>query len=407
MSAFAGMIIVRLEFTGMSMTRILAGLLMSVAFCGAAQAESLKLAGKKHWLAVYSTQNLDAAIGIARGLYVDAKVVASKSSFYGVVIGPYTGNSIAEVKRRNTDISDLPKDAFLADGTAFTSVAWSQPHQTTMVPYEMDKPAHLSSGDLAIEVKLNKITEDHYTTVVTGTEKNGPSFTFTTNTDNEFSTMGPETSLMKLDPALKVPQLVFTRYSGGAHCCTNTWIASKPNGGEAWSLIDAGRTDGSGFGYEDVDGDGGLEMLKVDNAFLYAFDSYAGSFAPVKIFKLRGGKLEDVSEEPAFRPRLVQDLASMEYSAKVNNYLWKSNGFLVGWAASKFRLGQSEDAWQVLTENVQKDSSFGPQECSTGQSVADCAGDNLKFIPVMKAIASFLKEEGYGPLPSGAEVLLK
>jgi hypothetical protein len=388
------------------MRRLIVGLLMSFVCFGPAHADSLKLTGKKHWLAVYSTKNLDAAIGIARGLNMDAKVVSSQSGYYGVVMGPYTGNTVSQVKNRNPDISDLPKDALLSDGTTYKDIVWAQAKPNTMVPYEIDQPAHLSSGNLAIEVKLNKIAEFHYTTVVTGTEKNAPSFSFTTNVENEFSTMSPETSLMTLDPALKLPQLVFTRFSGGAHCCTNTWIVYKPNGGEAWSLIDAGKTDGGGYSYEDVDGDDGLEMLRVNNAFLYAFDSYAGSLAPIQIFKLRGGKLEDVSTEEIYRPRLMQDLASMEYSAKVDPSLWKSNGFLIGWAAAKMRLGQGQDAWQVVAENARKDSSFGPQECITGQKLDDCPDDKLKYIPILKAMASFLKEEGYGPLPDAAEALL-
>jgi hypothetical protein len=39
------------------------------------------------------------------------------------------------------------------------------------------------------------------------------------------------------------------------------------------------RRKGGGHGYEDVNGDGTLEMVNVHNSFLYAFESYAGSFS--------------------------------------------------------------------------------------------------------------------------------
>jgi hypothetical protein len=389
------------------MRSLLVGLVVALAACGPAQAESLKQNGKKHWLAIYSTKDKDIAIGVARGTYINAKVVLSKNGYYGVVLGPYVGATIEEVKRRNEDITDIPKDSHLSNGANFTEIVWSEPAHENMSSYEVDQPAHLSSGNLSVDVKLDKLAEDRYSTVISGTEKGGPSFSFTVNPGEELTAMGPQASIMKLDPTLTSPQVVFTRYTGGAHCCTNTWIVSKLNGAAGWSLIDAGKNDGSGYTFEDVDGDGGKELLQVDNAFLYVFDSYAGSNAPIVIKKLSGGKLEDVSTEDAYRPRLKQDLAAMEYLAKVDPGLWKSNGFLAGWAAAKMRLGQGEDAWQVVSENARKDSGFGPQECATGQKLEDCPDDNLKTIPILKAMASFLKEEGYGPLPNVAEALLQ
>ena len=70
------------------------------------------------------------------------------------------------------------------------------------------------------------------------------------------------------------------------------------------------------------------------------------------------------------------------------------------------RLGQGTEAWQVVTENMNKASDFGPQTCTTGQSVADCPFEKLVSIPVLKGLADFLKQNGYGPLPDAAEALL-
>jgi serine protease Do len=184
-------------------------------------------------------------------------------------------------------------------------------------------------------------------------------------------------------------------------------VVARSNGSAGWALLNAGNLDGGGYGFEDVDGDGTQELISVDNSFFYAFDSYAASMAPVRIAKLRDAKIEDVTDEPAMKSRLKQDLASMEFFTKVNPEMWKVNGYLAAWAANKIRLGQGDDAWETVTENIDKNSGFGPQECSIGQSVGDCPADNLKPVPILKGLASFLKEGGYGPLPDAAEALLR
>ena len=391
------------------MSKIFLGLVLGVAafWSEAALAESLKLSGKKNWLTVASTKDIDVAIGIARSLNNNAQVVSSQSGYYAVIMGPYAAKSIAAVKKLDSSIYELPKDALLSDGARYLESVWKSPSQSsTMSTYEIDKPLRLSSGDVSATFKLEKVGEDQYATVLSGEEKNGLKFSFSIGKEGEYVPLGAEAAFIKLDAASTAPQLVLKRYSGGAHCCTMTWIATKPDGAAGWSLLEGENLDGGGYWFEDVDGDGGQELLSVDNRFLYAFDSYAGSFAPIHISKFRYGKIEDVTEESAMQARLKQDLAGIEYAAKIDPGMWKLNGFLAGWVASKMRLGQGTDAWQVETENMASDTGFGPQECTTGQKFEDCPIDNLKEIPVLKALADFLKENGYGPLPDAAEALL-
>ena len=386
---------------------ILSLLAFGLSFSNGANAGSFQLKGKNNWLTVASTKDLDVAIGIARSLNNNAQVVSSQSGFYAVIMGPYAATSITTVKKLDSTIYELPKDALLSNGARYVESVWKSPSQSTiMSSYDIEKPLQLSAGDVSATFTLDKVGDDLFSTVVTGEEKNGPNFTFTVDKKGEFVPSSSQAAFIKLDAKSTVPQLVFTRFSGGAHCCTMTWIAAKPDGAAGWSLTEGAYLDGGGYWFEDVDGDGGQELLSVDNRFLYAFDSYAGSFAPVHISKFRDGKIEDVTEEPAMQARLKQDLAGIEYAAKVDPGMWKQNGFLAGWAASKMRLGQGMDAWQVVSENMASDTGFGPQECTSGQSLDDCPVDNLKPIPVLKGLADFLKENGYGPLPDAAEALL-
>ncbi len=230
---------------------------------------------------------------------------------------------------------------------------------------------------------------------------------FSYKTPADFDHMGANAGLLKLDPSAEGPQVVVTRYSGGAHCCTSTWIVTKPRGSAAWTIVDAGSVDGGGYGFEDLNGDGSLEMTGVDNAFLYAFDSYAGSMAPQKIYQLRGGALKDVTNDPGFLPQAKQDLASIEFNAKLGNDLWHANGFLAAWVAKKIQLGEGDAAWSKAITLYDRKSEFGPQVCATGQEIADCPADKLKAVPFPKALAQFLRDNGYGPLPAAAQRTLQ
>jgi serine protease Do len=376
---------------------------------GWAEAQSLKLSGKQHWLAVASTKDLDTAIGIARQYPSNkAQVVSSQNGYYAIILGPYRGANLVSIKKGDENFPEIPRDAMLTDGARYTGTVWKAPADAaSLATYEIDKPVQLSSGEVTVSVGLEKIADDKFSTVVLGGEKSGPSFRFTAAPDGEYTDLGSQAGFMKLDAKASLPQIVLTRFSGGAHCCTSTWIVQKPEGGAGWSMIDTGKLDGGGYSFEDVDGDGGMELISIDNHFLYAFDSYAGSFAPIMISKLRDGRVADVNDEPAMQSRLKQDLAGMEFQAKMNPDLWKSNGYLAGWIASKMRLGQGNEAWRIVVRNIDLNSGFGPQECTSGQKIDDCPVDNMKPIPVLKGLANFLKENGYGPLPDAAEKLLQ
>jgi serine protease Do len=394
--------------------------LATMAISGLAQAETLALTAKMRWLALASSKDRDVAIGIARRFSYMAdtvKVVSSKSGYYGIIIGPYAANSINDVKKQDIDgrLGELPKDALLSKGENYIDTVWQAKNSGVgAVAYTIDKAAEFSSGPLSVKIQGQKLGTDRAYTKIEGKDANG-TFSFDIGKDlptedmasvEEFSGMEyNKAAVVKLLAYAPSPQVVVTNYTGGAHCCTSTWILSRDADHAAWSKIKGETLDGDGYWYEDVDGDGALEMLRVDNRFLYAFDSYAGSVAPIKIAKFQNGRIEDVSETSAMRGRLVQDLAGMEFEANKSSESWKQNGFLAGWLASKIRLGEGDAAWKKVVANIDLRSDFGPQECTSGQSVADCPAEKLKAIPILKALASFLKENGYVPLPVAAEAL--
>jgi serine protease Do len=392
----------------MKILKALCIVLMASSPALAATSNPLHLSGQQHWLTVASTKDLNAAIGIARQFDDEGlapRVVSSRSGWFAVVLGPYRAKSISQLRNTDTRLPELPGDALLSRGDRYQDTVW-QPAATSRnwTEYGVDRPARLSSGDLEIEVGMNRHGADAIVTTIRGTQKGATAFLFKPENSAEFTEQGATATLAKLDPKTLSPQVLATRYTGGAHCCTTTWIATKPDGAAGWSLVDGANLDGGGYGLEDVDADGGQELISVDNAFLYAFDSYAGSFAPMHILKLVGRRIEDVSREDAMRARLIQELAGMEFQAKVRPEIWKTNGFLAGWVAAKMRLGEGDAAWRKMLSNYEKNSDFGPQTCTSGQKTEDCPSENLRTIPFPKALADFLSEQDYGDLPNAARL---
>jgi serine protease Do len=105
--------------------------------------------------------------------------------------------------------------------------------------------------------------------------------------------------------------------------------------------------DGDGYIFQDLLGKHYSYLISSDNSFLYAFDSYAGSYAPIRIQQLVGDQLLNVTKEPQFQRRLLQSLYSLEELSKKSDDSWHSNGFLAGWVASSILAGRGDAAQPV------------------------------------------------------------
>ncbi|MEM8808501.1 MAG: hypothetical protein AAGF01_20990, partial [Cyanobacteria bacterium P01_G01_bin.38] len=92
-----------------------------------------------------------------------------------------------------------------------------------------------------------------------------------------------------------MPEVVVQDFSGGAHCCTNHVVYRWQPESEDFAALETGYRDGRGGEFRDLDGDGYSEFVTVDNAFLYRFSSYAGSYPPDQIFTYREGALTETT----------------------------------------------------------------------------------------------------------------
>jgi len=207
-----------------------------------------------------------------------------------------------------------------------------------------------------------------------------------------FDFITAEASIAEIDPNNVHPEIYFSSYTGGAHCCTSVIIAEEVKG--EWLAIQIGEFDGDGNYLEDPDGDGLAEIVTVDNRFLYAFDCYACSAAPLTITTIRDGNVFDVSADPRYVP------AHREWLAQIESFVdpaekWQSPGYLAGWVAAKIRVGEGADAWQQLSSNWDTTSDEGEEVCLTGQQLDECPENSRTVLKFPERLRLFLEQTGY------------
>ena len=231
--------------------------------------------------------------------------------------------------------------------------------------------------------------DDHRIPRVKGYDGERPIFSFVMD-----SAWHPraQLTLRRLDPKTRVPQVVATAYTGGAHCCTITTIATSDASG-AWQVVEAGRVDGDeGYRFMDLDGDGGEELVTINQRFLYAFGCYACSSSPTVILKLAGTQFVDVTRDAKYRRFLRDELKEMEKDAE-----WHSNGFLAGWVAQKSLVGEIDDAWPTMLRSYDRKSDWD-LSCLFAEKPGECRAKKPK-VSFPKALLMFLQKHGY-PLPT-------
>ena len=139
------------------------------------------------------------------------------------------------------------------------------------------------------------------------------------------------------------PEVIVSLFTGGAHCCVISSLYGYRADAGKYKRVRRNWRD-SGFRLRDIGRDGTVEFDSRDANLAYAFASYAESFLPVQIFRYRKGALVDLT---ARFPGLVRKDAKRAlrlYRRYRDDDDVNPRGFLAGWVANKYRLGQSRRA---------------------------------------------------------------
>ena len=194
-----------------------------------------------------------------------------------------------------------------------------------------------------------------------------------------------------LDPSNAHPDVVVSFFTGGAHCCSLTYVVTGNADGSEWTTVDVGEFDGGPLLAVDLDGDGTYEFETRDNAFLSAFACYACSQAPLQVLALRGGEIENVSAEPRFKPAHAAWLKDMIVDVPDQDV----NGFLAGYVGQKIRLGEGKQAWDLMRQHYDRNTDWGLEVCDTESGEGRvCPGESTK-ITFPEALKRMLNKNGY------------
>jgi hypothetical protein len=179
--------------------------------------------------------------------------------------------------------------------------------------------------------------------------------------------------IVELDNTNQSPEVLFSEYSGGAHCCTFVNIFSQDEH-DAWQHTKIGLLDGYPFGATTIDGIDDYVIVTRDQSTLMMFGNYGFSFAPNIVRTFEAGKLVDISDRDILVPYYKKKVSFIE-GQFLNSKMPTDNGFWYGYVATKARAGEFDEAWEKMLANY----------------------DHTNNWPI----------EGYNNFPEGLEALLK
>lgn len=191
-----------------------------------------------------------------------------------------------------------------------------------------------------------------------------------------------------------VPVVMLQSYSGGAHCCNHVQLAGYSSG--KLKVVDLGSWDGDELGIpRDVNQDGLVDFVMRDNRFLYAFSSYAESYAPPQILNVLGGKVVDVSRHPAFATLYGKEMKEAGEVCQSGNGSG-ANGACPAFVAAAARLGKLDQAWRQMIAAYDASVDWTlPTGCWVSDEQGCPPGQEITYKSYPEALHAFLVRTGY------------
>jgi hypothetical protein len=141
------------------------------------------------------------------------------------------------------------------------------------------------------------------------------------------------------------PEVLLDIYTGGAHCCTYSWIyrftgTSYTGTPATWGDV--------GYTIKDLDGDGIPELRSYDDRFAYAFTDYADTWFPPAIWQFRAGKLNDVTRNYPALIRSDARRALRVYRGRARHDR-DLRGVVAAYVADQYLLGHGSRGWKLVS----------------------------------------------------------
>lgn len=140
------------------------------------------------------------------------------------------------------------------------------------------------------------------------------------------------------------PEVLLDIYTGGAHCCVDTWIYRFTGSSYVGTPAQWGDV---GYTLKDLDGDGVPELRSFDDRFAYAFTDFADSWFPPEIWQFRAGKLNNVTRK---YPKLIRSDAKRTLRLIRGRARHKRDlrGVVAAYVADQYLLRHGSAGWKVV-----------------------------------------------------------
>jgi S1-C subfamily serine protease len=350
----------------------------------------LETSGDGRWIVFASRQDVEEAIGLARRFgsdFGEPTVLSTTNGWYAVASGPVAVPDVAVFKKRLSDALWAPKDTILTNGLTFIRKVWESPPSPILASASNAENQPRVASTAGLEVRIEPAAGRQVVRVRTG-GRDVASAAF--NDDGPNNSTGA--SIARLDASSPFPQVVATHFTGGAHCCTIMKVLTFVDG--RWETVNGGEFDSDGPQIEDLNGDGAIELVGKDESFDYAFASYAESYAPPKVYRLIGNRIADISRTPEVRRPILQMLLANQGLATPDE--WRDNGFLAGWVAHNFLVGNGADAWRKMLDLYNRNSDWDLSVCTVPtQGYDPCPEYAKRHRDFPTALRELLAKNGY------------
>jgi hypothetical protein len=185
-----------------------------------------------------------------------------------------------------------------------------------------------------------------------------------------------------LDPDPE-PEVLGEFYTGGANCCAASRIYDFDPARGRYVRIDRNWSTGNHRGARDLDRDGVAELVSSDYRFEFRFGCGACTPEPVRIFRLRDGRLRDVTRR--FRAQIRRDLTyHLRIYRRIRRNRLYARGVLAAVVADRYLLGQGKTARRTLRTALRRGRLRG--------YAFDHVPDGRAYVT---ALLRFLKRAGY------------
>ncbi len=143
------------------------------------------------------------------------------------------------------------------------------------------------------------------------------------------------------------PEVVYSSYWGGAHCCFIAQVYRFDTSRGRYRARSRNFGD-PGYTFRDIERDGHVEWMSADDRFAYAFSSYAASGLPLRIWHFRHGRFFDVTNRYPGRIRHDARRFWRSFWRHRHRRDGEQRGAIAAWAADEYRLGRRRHALRVL-----------------------------------------------------------